>query len=63
MREVAARRSELPRGSEAEIRCNGSELPSEGMVRGPVQVPPGGQPVVFLADRPVTGGHPVVAWE
>lgn len=37
------------------------ELPSEGMVRGAVQVPPGGTPVVFLADHPVTGGYPVVA--
>ena len=42
-------------------RCNDSELASEGMVRGAVQVPPGGQPVVFLADHPVTGGYPVVA--
>jgi biotin-dependent carboxylase-like uncharacterized protein len=37
------------------------ELPSEGMVTGAVQVPPGGEPVVFLADHPVTGGYPVVA--
>ncbi|MDN5896481.1 MAG: biotin-dependent carboxyltransferase family protein [Nocardioides sp.] len=37
------------------------ELPSEGMVAGAVQVPPDGQPVVFLADHPVTGGYPVVA--
>ena len=37
------------------------ELPSEGMVRGAVQVPPSGEPVVFLADHPVTGGYPVVA--
>ena len=36
------------------------ELPSEGMVRGAVQVPPGGEPVLFLADHPVTGGYPVV---
>ena len=36
------------------------ELPSEGMVSGAVQVPPSGQPVVFLADHPVTGGYPVV---
>ena len=39
----------------------GRELPSEGMVPGAVQVPPGGEPVVFLADHPVTGGYPVVA--
>ena len=31
------------------------------MVVGAVQVPPGGEPVVFLADHPVTGGYPVVA--
>ncbi len=37
------------------------ELPSEGMVLGSVQVPPGGQPVVLLADHPPTGGYPVLA--
>jgi allophanate hydrolase subunit 2 len=26
-----------------------------------VQVPGGGEPLVFLADHPVTGGYPVVA--
>ena len=31
------------------------------MVRGAIQVPPGGEPVVFLADHPVTGGYQVVA--
>jgi biotin-dependent carboxylase-like uncharacterized protein len=39
----------------------GKELPSEGVVRGSIQVPPGGEPVVFLADHPVTGGYPVIA--
>lgn len=38
-----------------------TELPSEPMVRGAVQLPPSGHPVVFLADHPVTGGYPVVA--
>ena len=37
------------------------ELPSEGVVSGSIQVPPSGQPVIFLADHPVTGGYPVVA--
>ncbi|MCW2609646.1 MAG: allophanate hydrolase [Cryptosporangiaceae bacterium] len=37
-----------------------AELPSEGMVRGAVQVPPDGRPVLFLADHPVTGGYPVI---
>lgn len=35
------------------------QLPSEGAWRGAVQVPPGGEPVLFLADHPVTGGYPV----
>ncbi|GAB48770.1 biotin-dependent carboxyltransferase family protein [Mobilicoccus pelagius] len=39
----------------------GAELPSEGVVRGSIQVPPGGEPVLFLADHPVTGGYPVAA--
>jgi biotin-dependent carboxylase-like uncharacterized protein len=42
-------------------RGDDSEIPSEGMVRGAVQVPAGGEPVVFLADHPVTGGYPVAA--
>lgn len=37
------------------------ELPSEPTVPGAIQVPHSGQPVVFLADHPVTGGYPVVA--
>lgn len=38
-----------------------AELPSEGMVLGSVQVPPDGQPILFLHDHPVTGGYPVLA--
>ncbi len=38
------------------------ELASEGMVRGALQVPPSGQPVLFLADHPVTGGYPVIGY-
>jgi allophanate hydrolase subunit 2 len=26
-----------------------------------VQVPPDGNPIVFLADHPTTGGYPVIA--
>ena len=37
------------------------ELPSEGIVLGGVQLPPSGQPLVFLADHPTTGGYPVIA--
>jgi allophanate hydrolase subunit 2 len=42
-------------------RVRADELPSEGLLRGSVQVPPSGQPLVFLADHPVTGGYPVLA--
>jgi biotin-dependent carboxylase-like uncharacterized protein len=46
---------------EALTRQRDDELPSEGVVPGALQVPPTGQPVLFLADHPVTGGYPVVA--
>lgn len=36
------------------------ELPSEGVVRGSLQMPPSGLPVLFLNDHPVTGGYPVI---
>ena len=39
----------------------GKELPSEPLVRGAVQLPPSGFPIVFMADHPVTGGYPVIA--
>ena len=42
-------------------RARTEELPSEGVVRGSVQVPPDGHPIVFQADHPVTGGYPVIA--
>ncbi|GAB7192374.1 biotin-dependent carboxyltransferase family protein [Kineococcus sp. NUM-3379] len=41
-------------------RADDAELPSEGVVPGALQVPPSGQPVLFLADHPVTGGYPVI---
>ncbi|WP_138759787.1 biotin-dependent carboxyltransferase family protein [Modestobacter altitudinis] len=43
-------------------RVRAGELPSEGMVRGALQVPPAGTPVLFLADHPVTGGYPVIGY-
>jgi allophanate hydrolase subunit 2 len=36
------------------------ELPSEGLVLGAVQVLANGQPLIFLADHPTTGGYPVI---
>lgn len=47
-------------GARLEHREGAGELPSEGALRGAIQVPPDGQPVVFGADHPVTGGYPVV---
>jgi biotin-dependent carboxylase-like uncharacterized protein len=41
-------------------RAVAGELPSEGLVLGAVQVPPDGQPLIFLADHPTTGGYPVI---
>jgi biotin-dependent carboxylase-like uncharacterized protein len=38
-----------------------AELPSEGAVLGSIQIPADGQPVLFLADHPATGGYPVIA--
>lgn len=43
------------------VRVRHDELPSEGLVRGAVQVPPDGDPIMMLADHPTTGGYPVVA--
>ncbi|HET9517443.1 MAG TPA: biotin-dependent carboxyltransferase family protein [Actinoplanes sp.] len=42
-------------------RARPGELPSEGVVLGAVQVPADGQPLIFLADHPTTGGYPVIA--
>ncbi|MDG3010285.1 biotin-dependent carboxyltransferase family protein [Rhodococcus sp. D2-41] len=50
-----------PSGAPTLRRARTGELPTEGMALGAVQVPPSGQPVVFLADHPITGGYPVVA--
>jgi biotin-dependent carboxylase-like uncharacterized protein len=42
-------------------RAIDGELPSEGLVRGAIQVPPDGAPIMMLADHPTTGGYPVIA--
>lgn len=43
-------------------RRRDGELVSEGMMRGALQLPPSGLPVLFLADHPVTGGYPVIGY-
>ncbi|WP_416367376.1 biotin-dependent carboxyltransferase family protein [Nocardia terpenica] len=47
-------------GGPALVRVDATELPTEGVALGAIQIPPSGQPVVFLADHPITGGYPVV---
>lgn len=47
-------------GPALERRRDG-ELASEATVPGSIQVASGGQPTILLADRPVTGGYPVIA--
>jgi len=37
-----------------------SELISEGMTMGAIQVPANGQPIVMMADAPTTGGYPKI---
>jgi biotin-dependent carboxylase-like uncharacterized protein len=37
------------------------ELLSHGVVRGAIQLPPGGAPIVLLADHQTTGGYPIAA--
>lgn len=58
-----------PRSDRVGIRLQGDvpleravqgELPSEGAVTGAIQVPPDGQPVLFLPDHPLTGGYPII---
>ena len=41
-------------------RKDSAELPSEGTANGAIQIPHSGQPVLFLADHPLTGGYPVI---
>jgi biotin-dependent carboxylase-like uncharacterized protein len=58
-----------PDGNRVGVRLSGpplrhagaGELPTEGLAEGSLQVPPSGQPIVMLADHPVTGGYPVIA--
>ncbi|MEI2297331.1 5-oxoprolinase/urea amidolyase family protein [Ensifer sp. MJa1] len=47
-------------GETALERKDKAELPSEGTATGAIQVPHSGQPVLFLADHPLTGGYPVI---
>ena len=47
--------------SGADLRAEGDDLLSCGIVAGAVQVPRGGAPIVLLADHQTTGGYPIIA--
>jgi antagonist of KipI len=42
-------------------RAATGDLLSEGVAFGTIQVPPDGQPIILLADRPTVGGYPKLA--
>ena len=37
-----------------------SNIPSEGIIKGAIQVPGDGNPIILLSDHPTTGGYPKV---
>ena len=41
--------------------AQGEDLISSAVTTGAIQVPPGGEPIVLMADRQTTGGYPIVA--
>jgi len=65
---LSAQWAVTPAADRVAIRLTGPRLrpevdgiDSEGVVPGAVQLPPDGQPVVFLANHPATGGYPLIA--
>jgi len=48
-------------GSQVRRVTSSIEAPSAPMVRGAIQVPPNGEPIVLGPDHPTTGGYPVIA--
>jgi antagonist of KipI len=42
-------------------RAGDAEMLSEATHLGALQVPSAGQPILLMADRPTTGGYPIVA--
>lgn len=57
----ASNRTGLRLNGEPMRRSSDTELPSEGLVTGALQVPPDGLPILLLADHPTVGGYPVIA--
>jgi biotin-dependent carboxylase-like uncharacterized protein len=48
-------------GGDGAVRRRPGELASHGMVRGAVQIPPDGHPVILGPDHATVGGYPVLA--
>jgi len=57
---AASNRSGLRLAGPPLRRARHTELPSEGMAAGSLQVSHDGQPILLLADHPTTGGYPVI---
>ena len=57
----AAAKAAQPSSGEPLTLTTTQERPREATVTGASQVPASGQPVLFLADHPLTGGYPVIA--
>ena len=43
------------------VSKNTSNIPSEGIIKGSVQVPGDGNPIVLMVDHPTIGGYPKIA--
>jgi KipI family sensor histidine kinase inhibitor len=57
---AASNRTGLRLDGQALTRSRESELPSEGVVTGSLQVPHDGKPILLLNDHPTVGGYPVI---
>ncbi|MGC9468392.1 MAG: biotin-dependent carboxyltransferase family protein [Anaerolineae bacterium] len=43
------------------VRARTTDMISDGLVTGSIQVPPDGQPILMMADHQTTGGYPKIA--
>jgi KipI family sensor histidine kinase inhibitor len=50
-----------PTSEQGEARLVGGDILSEGVPHGAVQLPPGGEPIILLADHQTTGGYCIPA--
>jgi antagonist of KipI len=41
--------------------ASGADILSQAVLHGTVQVPPGGEPIILMADRQTVGGYPIAA--